>query len=441
MSTKALNRPNAKAITVLLLGSGGREHALAKAITKSPLCLRLVCLPGNAGIAEIATCLAGNPCDPELLLKVCKDHDVNFVISGSEAPLVAGVTDILEKAGIPVFGCSKAAAQLEGSKAYFKDLCRRANITTAKSETFTDAAKALAYVRAQGAPIVIKADGLAAGKGVTVAMTLEEATDAVKAALVDKVFGESGNTIVVEEFLDGEEISYFALANGRNLFPLTSAQDHKRAFDGDMGPNTGGMGAYSPAPACTAEIEEQIIHTILKPTIATMIEDGTPFVGVLFAGIMIVTENGQKTAKLLEYNIRFGDPECQVILPRINNDVLEILWDLRQNTLQNHDFDWSARTALTVVMAAKGYPYEFQKGTEIKGLKQLNGLDGVSVTHAATKFEDGKLLANGGRVLNVTALGDTVREAQSKAYAAISLIDWPDGFYRKDIGWRALDRD
>ncbi len=422
-------------MNVLLIGSGGREHALAWSFTASPLLAKLYCAPGNAGIAEVATCVALNTTKPDDVIAFCRTHDIGFVVIGPEAPLVAGLSDALAKANIKCFGPSKAAAQLEGSKGYTKDLCREANIPTGAYGRFKDAASAKAYRAKQPLPIVVKADGLAAGKGVVIAMTAAEADAAIDACFAG-AFGAAGSEVVIEEFLDGEEASFFALCDGTTALPLVAAQDHKRVGDGDTGPNTGGMGAYSPAPVMTKDVIDRTMREIIAPTVAAMAKRGTPFKGVLFAGLMI-TRDGPK---LIEYNVRFGDPETQVIVMRAKTDLLTALLATADGTLKNIDMRWSDDVALTVVMAAQGYPGTPLKGTEIKGLDNARRIDGVEIFHAGTRCDGSKLLADGGRVLNVTARDKTVAEAQARAYAAISRIDWPEGFCRKDIGWRAVSR-
>ncbi|MFN4124950.1 phosphoribosylamine--glycine ligase [Pannonibacter indicus] len=420
-------------MNILLIGSGGREHALAYAIAKSPLTSRLYAAPGNAGIAEEAELVALDVADHAAVIAFCKEKAIDFVVVGPEGPLVEGIVDDLAAAGIKAFGPSKAAAQLEGSKGFTKDLCAEANIPTAAYGRFADKDKALAYLRQQGAPIVVKADGLAAGKGVVVAMTLDEAEAAVNACF-DGSFGAAGAEVVIEEFLTGEEASFFVLSDGRTALPLVAAQDHKRAFDDDEGPNTGGMGAYTPAPVASDAVIARTMDEIILPTIETLAKRGTPFKGVLFAGLMI----GENGPKLIEYNTRFGDPECQVITLRLKEDLLPLLIATADGTLDQHTATWSDDVALTVVMAAKGYPGAYEKNTEIRGLEAAGKVEGVKVFHAGTKADGGRILATGGRVLNVTATGRTVAEARERAYKAVDLIDWPEGFCRRDIAWRAL---
>ena len=423
-------------MNILLLGSGGREHALAWKMAASPLTDRLVCAPGNAGIAREAECVSLDLADHAAVIGFCRANAIDFVVVGPEGPLCAGIVDDLETAGIKAFGPSRAAAQLEGSKGFTKDLCRSNRIPTAAYERFRAAEPAKAYVRARGAPIVIKADGLAAGKGVILAQNLDEAEAAID-MMLDGGLGDAGAEVVVEEFLDGEEASFFALCDGDTAIPLASAQDHKRAFDGDTGPNTGGMGAYSPAPIVDAAMSARVMREIVLPTLAAMKARGTPFKGVLYAGLMITAEG----PKLIEYNVRFGDPECQVLMLRLMSDLVPALLASRDGVLKSLDLRWYREAALTVVMAARGYPGSYAKGSVIDGLDDAAAVEGVEIFHAGTKTEGGRILANGGRVLNVSALGGTVREARARAYEAISRIRWPEGFYRQDIGWRAVERE
>ena len=421
---------------VLLVGSGGREHALAWALGRSEQCEKLYCAPGNAGISDVAECVDIAAEDVAALVDFAKDKSVDLVVVGPEAPLVDGLADRLKEAGIAVFGPSADAAQLEGSKGFTKDLCTKYNIPTAAYGRFTDVDKAIAFIEEQGVPIVIKADGLAAGKGVIIAETLEQAVEAAKDMLSGNAFGDAGAEIVVEQFLSGEEVSYFALADGKSILPLTSAQDHKRAYDGDAGPNTGGMGAYSPAHLMNDDLEAKILRRIIEPTVAGMAAEGMPFTGVLYAGLMIV--DGEPF--LIEYNARFGDPECQPLMMRLEGDLLKILNAAAQGQLDavKDEVSWRPETALCVVMAANGYPGSYKKGTVINGLDASND-DGSMVFHAGTaKNDDGAFVNVGGRVLGVTALGGSVAEAQARAYDAVGKITWPDGFYRKDIGWRAM---
>lgn len=423
-------------MNILLIGSGGREHALAWAISNSPLLTKLYASPGNAGIAQVADLVSLDIEDHGTVIAFCKDKAIDFVVVGPEAPLVAGLVDDLTAAGIKAFGPTRAAAQLEGSKAFTKGVCDEAGIPTAAYARFNTKDPALAYVREKGAPIVVKADGLAAGKGVVVAMTLDEAIEAVEACF-DGSFGDAGAEVVIEEFLTGEEASFFVLVDGTTALPLATAQDHKRAFDGDQGPNTGGMGAYSPAPVMTEDLVARTLSEIIEPTVATMARRGTPFKGVLYAGLMI-TEDGPK---LIEYNTRFGDPECQVLMVRLKDDILTLMLASADGTLDKVSARWKDEVAMTVVMAAKGYPGSYQKGTEIRNLENAAQDPDIEIFHAGTKADGDRLLANGGRVLNITAVGKSVGEARDKAYAAIARIDWPEGFCRSDIGWRAISRE
>ena len=421
---------------VLLIGSGGREHALAWKLSASPSLTKLYCAPGNPGIATIAELVDIGVDDHQALIAFAKDKKIDLVVVGPEAPLVAGLSDEMRAEGIRVFGPSKAAAQLEGSKGFTKDLCARFDIPTGAYGRFNNAPKAKAYIRQQGAPIVVKADGLAAGKGVIVAMTLDEALDAVDACF-EGAFGSAGVEVVVEEFLDGEEASFFCICDGKTALPLGSAQDHKRVGDGDTGPNTGGMGAYAPAPVMTPEIVERTMRELIEPTMRGMAEIGAPFSGILFLGLMI----GKDGPKLIEYNTRFGDPECQVLMMRLNSDLLALINAAVDGKLDEVSLDWKNQPALTVVMAAEGYPSNVKKGSVIRDLDKLEGIDGVKLFHAGTAEKDGSIVASGGRVLNITAIADTVAEAQARAYEAVKLIDWPEGFYRSDIGWRAVERE
>ena len=421
---------------ILVVGGGGREHALCWAISASPLCTKLLCAPGNAGIDRVAQCVDVSAEDIDGQVALALAEKIDFVVIGPEMPLVAGLADRLAKAGIKSFGPSAKAAQLEGSKGFTKDLCRRHNIPTGAYERFTDLARAEAYIKARGAPIVVKADGLAAGKGVVVAETVEQALAAVRDMLTANKFGAAGASVVIEEFLDGEEASFFALCDGAHALPLVGAQDHKRAFDGDKGPNTGGMGAYSPAPIFDAAMQQRTMDEIVLPTVRAMAADGMPFKGVLYAGLMI----GKKGPRLIEYNCRFGDPECQVMMMRLKSDILPALIACADGGLGHFDLRWSDDVALTVVMAAKGYPDAYQKGSEIRNLDAAGKIEGVQIFHAGTKPDGKRVLANGGRVLNVTAMARTVEEARTRAYRAVDLIDWPQGFCRRDIAWRAVAR-
>jgi phosphoribosylamine---glycine ligase len=419
-------------MNVLLVGSGGREHALAWALAASPLVSRLYCAPGNAGIAEMAECVGIPVGDRAGLVEFAKANNIEFAVIGPEVPLVAGLWDLFEAAGIKTLGPSKRASVLEGSKGFVKDLCAAHNIPTARYHRFREKGAAKAFAGELGFPVVIKEDGLAAGKGVVIAETKAQAARAI-----DMMLDGTNTEILIEEFLDGEEASFFVLSDGENILPLASAQDHKRVYDGDQGPNTGGMGAYSPAPVMTQAVTDRTIEKIIKPTIAAMAARGTPYIGVLFAGLMI--KDGEP--KLIEYNCRFGDPECQVLMMRLKSDLLTALIATRDRQLHNIDLRWSDDAALTVVMAAKGYPGDYAKGSEIRGLDEAARVEGVRIFHAGTERRDGKLIAAGGRVINVTATGKNVAEAQARAYRAIDLIDWPGGFCRRDIGWRAVARE
>ena len=428
-------------MNILLLGSGGREHALAWKMAASPLADRLYCAPGNAGIAREAECVALDIADHGAVIAFCRDHRVDLVVVGPEAPLCAGIVDDLEAAGIKAFGPTRSAARLEGSKGFTKDLCRANGIPTAAYERFRAPDPAKSYLRARGAPIVVKADGLAAGKGVVVAQTVAEAEAAVDmmfgGGIAVSNMGAAGGEVVIEEFLTGEEASFFALCDGETAIALSTAQDHKRAFDGDQGPNTGGMGAYSPAPNIDDAMSARVMAEIVTPTLRAMQAMGAPYKGVLYAGLMIAADG----PKLIEYNARFGDPETQVLMLRLMSDLVPALLASRDGQLKSFDLRWYPDPALTVVMAAKGYPGEYARGSVIEGLDDAAKVEGVEIFHAGTKADGNRILANGGRVLNVSAIGKTVREAQARAYEAISRIRWPEGFYRHDIGWRAIERE
>ncbi|EJL33193.1 phosphoribosylamine--glycine ligase [Novosphingobium sp. AP12] len=423
-------------MNILLLGSGGREHALAWKLAQSPRCDALWAAPGNPGIAQVATCIALDATDHAAVLAFCEAHVIGLVVIGPEAPLVDGLSDSLRGEGFAVFGPSKAAAQLEGSKGFTKDLCARAGIPTGGYERVTDEAAAMAALAKFGAPVVIKADGLAAGKGVTVAMTMAEAEDAVRDIFAGR-FGSAGAEAVIEEFLEGEEASFFALTDGSTILPFASAQDHKRVGDGDTGPNTGGMGAYSPARVLTPELEALAMTRIIAPTVRTLANEGMPYSGVLFLGIMLTA----KGPELIEYNCRFGDPECQVMLMRLESDLVELLHACAENRLAAIEPPrFSPDAALTVVMAAEGYPGTPAKGGAIRGISEAEA-NGARVFHAGTALVDGELVASGGRVLNVTARAKTVTQAQDIAYAAVDALDFPTGFCRRDIGWREVARE
>jgi phosphoribosylamine---glycine ligase len=419
-------------MNILLIGSGGREHALAWKIAASPLVERVYCAPGNAGIAREAECVALDTADHAAIIAFCEAKAIDFVVIGPEAPLVAGIVDDLEAAGIKTFGPSHAAAELEASKGFTKDLCRANGIPTAAYERFQGAEAAKDYLRRMAAPIVVKADGLAAGKGVVVATTLAEAEAAVDAIFAGAL-GDAG--VVIEEFLSGEEASFFVLCDGDNVLPLATAQDHKRAFDGDRGPNTGGMGAISPAPVMTPELVRRALEEIVAPTLAAMKAMGTPYKGVLYAGLMITAEG----PKLIEYNVRFGDPECQVLMLRMMSDLVPALIAARDGVLKDFALRWFPDPAITVVMAANGYPGDYAKGSVIGGLDEAAKIDGVEIFHAGTRRDGANILANGGRVLDVTASGKTLAEARERVYAAVGKIAWPEGFCRSDIGARAVE--
>ena len=420
-------------MNILILGSGGREHSLAWAVKQNPKCDRLIVAPGNAGMAAIAECAALDINDGTAVVEFADANAVDFVIVGPEAPLAAGVADDLRAAGILVFGPSAAAAELEASKAFTKQVCDASGAPTAAWARFTDLVAAKEYIRAQGAPIVVKADGLAAGKGVIVAMDEAEALAAID-DMFSGTFGAAGAEVVIEEFMDGEEASYFVLCDGLDALPIGTAQDHKRVGEGDTGPNTGGMGAYSPAPVLNDAIAARAMDEIVRPTLKEMARRGTPYQGVLYVGLMI--KDG--APRLVEYNVRFGDPECQVLMMRLGAQVLDLLEAAAEGRLSDAKVNWADDHALTVVLAAKGYPGDYQKGTAIKGLDALSEDSQNMVFHAGTTFVDGHVTASGGRVLNVTARGNTLAEAQSRVYGQVDQIDWPEGFCRRDIGWRAL---
>jgi phosphoribosylamine--glycine ligase len=423
-------------MNILLIGAGGREHALAWSLSASPLCDRLFIAPGNAGTARCGTNIELDVSDHRAMMAFCRAQAIDLVVVGPEGPLVAGIVDDLTAAGLKAFGPTRAAAQLEGSKAFAKDLCAESGVPTAAYRRFADADAARAYIREQGAPIVVKADGLAAGKGVIVAASLPEAETAIE-TMLGGALGIAGREIVIEEFLEGEEASFFALCDGTTALPLGTAQDHKRAYDGDQGPNTGGMGAYSPAPVLTPEFEARVMREIIAPTLAAMRSRGIPYRGVLYAGVMITAAG----PKLIEYNVRFGDPEAQVLLPRLRSDLVAALVAACDGVLKDFSLRWADETALTVVMAAKGYPGAVERGSEIKRVTEAEAIGDVIVFHAGTRQEGDRLIANGGRVLDVTAIGRTAAEAQARAYEAIRRIDWPEGFCRRDIGWRAVERE
>jgi phosphoribosylamine--glycine ligase len=420
-------------MNILILGSGGREHALAWAVKQNPKCDRLIVAPGNAGIAQLAEVADINILDGASVVTFCEENAIDFVIIGPEAPLAAGVADATRAAGLLTFGPSAAAARLEASKGFTKEICDACAAPTAAYARFTEAAAARDYVTAQGAPIVVKADGLAAGKGVIVAMTLDEALAAID-DMFGGEFGAAGAEVVIEEFMTGEEASFFILTDGVNALPIGTAQDHKRVGDGDTGPNTGGMGAYSPAPVLTDAIAARAMAEIVLPTIREMARRGTPYQGVLYAGLMI--KDGQ--GRLVEYNARFGDPETQVLMMRLGAQALDLMLACAEGRLDQAQVNWAKDHAITVVLAAKGYPAAYQKGSEIRGLARMPEDSRHMVFHAGTTEKDGRICANGGRVLNITARGDSLAEARNRAYAMIDHLDWPEGFCRSDIGWRAL---
>ncbi|MEM7215092.1 MAG: phosphoribosylamine--glycine ligase [Pseudomonadota bacterium] len=419
----------------LLIGSGGREHALAWKLIQSPKCSKLYCAPGNAGIAQCAECIQLDVSDHSAVIRFCQEKDIGYVVVGPEAPLVAGLADDLAEAGLAVFGPSAYAAQLEGSKGFTKDLCAEYGIPTAAYKRFSAAENAKAELDEMSIPVVIKADGLAAGKGVVIAETREQAESAIDDCFSGS-FGEAGHEVVIEAFLEGEEASLFALCDGQTALMLGTAQDHKRVGDGDTGPNTGGMGAYSPAPVMTQEMIDRTMTDIIVPTLAGMHARGNPFKGILYAGLMI-TEKGPE---LIEYNVRFGDPECQVLMMRLESDLLELMMGASEGSLLEHSAEWSDKHALTVVLASKGYPGSYEKNTVIEGVEEAEA-DGAIVFHAGTAKQNDTLFATGGRVLNVTAMGSSVSEAQKRAYDAVGKLRWENGFSRSDIGWRAIERE
>jgi phosphoribosylamine--glycine ligase len=420
-------------MNILILGSGGREHSLAWAVNQNPKCDILYCAPGNAGISKVAQCIDLNIENSSDVLKFCLDKRIQFVIIGPEAPLAMGIADDLRANNILTFGPSASAAKLESSKAFTKGVCDSCNAPTAKYARFTELELAIEYVHEQGAPIVVKADGLAGGKGVIVAMTLDEAINGLK-DIFSGAFGKAGAEVVIEEFMEGEEASFFILSDGKNILPIGTAQDHKRVFDGDTGPNTGGMGAYSPAPIMTKDVTSKAISQIIQPTIDEMAKRGIPYQGVLYAGFMI--KDGEP--KLVEYNVRFGDPECQVLMMRLGAQALDAMLACAKGELNNYKLNWADDHALTIVYAAKGYPGTYEKGSKILGLDTISESTNIQVFHAGTKEEENNIIATGGRVLNITARGSSLKEAHRLAYEAIEKIHWENGFYRNDIGWRAL---
>lgn len=423
---------------VLLIGSGGREHALAWKLAQSPRVDKVIVAPGNAGTAmeEGVENVNIDAEDIETLLKYAKTNQIELTVVGPEVPLVKGIVDLFSKAGLKCFGPSKSAAQLEGSKAFSKDFFARHNIPTAAYGNFTDTEEAIAYIKEQGAPIVIKADGLAAGKGVILAENEDEAIAAVKDMLAGNSFGDAGHRVVIEEFLTGEEASIIVIADGKNYQPMATSQDHKARNNGDTGPNTGGMGAYSPAPVVTPEISQKIMQDVIEPTIKGMAEEGHPFTGFLYAGVMI---DSQGNSKVLEYNVRFGDPETQPIMMRLKSDLVDLLEAALAGNLQKHSIEWDERSSLGVVMAAGGYPDSYNKGDAIKGVPIAT--ESSKVFHAGTTMKNEELVSNGGRVLCVVGLGDTVTQAQKMAYATVEQISWNEVYYRTDIGHRAITRE
>ncbi len=420
---------------VLIVGSGGREHAIAWKVAQSPKVKKVYAIPGNPGMAKVGECVDIKPAEIEKLADFAEREGIDLTIVGPEAPLVAGIVNEFEKRGLRIFGPSKEAARLEGSKAFSKEMMKRFNVPTAEFEVFEDPEKAKEYIRKKGAPIVVKADGLAAGKGVVVAKTVEEALEAIEKIMVKRVFGDAGKKVVIEECLVGEEASYLVVTDGRNFIPLATSQDHKAVFDGDRGPNTGGMGAYSPAPVLSPEMEKEVQDRVIKPILKGMEEIGTPFKGILYAGLMI-TEEGPK---VLEFNVRFGDPEAQVLMRRLETDLIEVCESVVEGKLIEK-LDWKPETAICVVLASKGYPGSYEKGKEITGIEEAEKVETVVVFHAGTAVKNGKLVTNGGRVLNVTALGKDIVEARERAYRAIEKIHFEGMHYRKDIGMKAVKR-
>ncbi|MER2635122.1 MAG: phosphoribosylamine--glycine ligase [Rhizobiaceae bacterium] len=419
---------------VLVIGSGGREHALCWALRRSPLCDELLCAPGNAGIAEIARCVPVESDDVDELVALAQREEIGFVVVGPEAPLVAGIVDRLAEAGILAFGPSAAAAEIEGSKGFMKELCERCDVPTAAYARFDEPDEAKDYIFRHGAPLVVKADGLAGGKGVVVCHNVNEAYAAIDHIMSESAFGGAGAEVVIEDLLVGEEASVFALVHGRRAVPLVSAQDHKAAFDGDLGPNTGGMGAYSPAPAVTPSVAAEIMARIVMPVVEGLADDGRPYSGVLYAGVMLTADG----PKVLEFNARFGDPECQPLLLRLKSDLLPALIACAEGRMDDIALEWHDDPALVVVMATHGYPGHYPRGSVIAGLDDAGAIPGVTIFHAGTRLQDGVLVADGGRVLGIGARAPSIAEAQALAYQAIDRVVWPEGFCRRDIGWRAL---
>ena len=420
-------------MNILLIGGGGREHSIAEALSKSSKINELHCIPGNAGIEKIASCHNYDISNQQEILNFCENNNIDIVFIGPEIPLVEGLADYLNRNSFFTFGPNQKAAKLEGSKSFTKDMCKKYNIPTATYETFSNAKDALVYIDNHSIPLVIKVDGLAAGKGVIIAETRDHAINSVNEIFSGK-FGNAGDEIVIEEFLDGEEASYFIISDGESFIPLTSAQDHKRIGDGDIGLNTGGMGAYSPAPIMNKELEEKTINKIIKPTIKAMNDYGSPYIGILYAGLMIKDNE----PKLIEYNVRFGEPECQVIIPRLENDLVELLVNVKEKNLDNYTLKWKENFAITVVLAAKGYPESYETGDEIKGLDAIGNIDDVEIFHAGTKTKNNKIVTSGGRVLNINGYGKNLVDAKEKAFSLVKKINWSGCYYRKDIGWRAL---
>ncbi len=420
-------------MNILLIGGGGREHSIAEALSKSSKINELHCIPGNAGIEKIASCHNYDISNQQEILNFCENNNIDIVFIGPEIPLVEGLADYLNRNSFFTFGPNQKAAKLEGSKSFTKDMCKKYNIPTATYETFSNAKDALVYIDNHSIPLVIKVDGLAAGKGVIIAETRDHAINSVNEIFSGK-FGNAGDEIVIEEFLDGEEASYFIISDGESFIPLTSAQDHKRIGDGDIGLNTGGMGAYSPAPIMNKELEEKTINKIIKPTIKAMNDYGSPYIGILYAGLMIKDNE----PKLIEYNVRFGDPECQVIIPRLENDLVELLVNVKEKNLDNYTLKWKENFAITIVLAAKGYPESYETGDEVKGLDAIDNIDDVEIFHAGTKTKNNKIVTSGGRVLNINGYGKNLVDAKEKAYSLVKKINWSGCYYRKDIGWRAL---
>ena len=423
-------------MNILLIGSGGREHAIAKKLYESPDTKKIFCTPGNPGTENYAVSVVLNTSNHNEILSYCKNNEINLVVIGPEIPLVEGLVDFLNKYNILVFGPKKLAAKLEGSKKFTKEICEKYNIPTAKYKSFNEENLAIDYLKTQNFPIVIKADGLAAGKGVIIAENLNEGIDAIK-KIFSGIFDKAGNKIIIEEFLIGEEVSFFILADENNFIELTSAQDHKRIGLNDTGPNTGGMGAYSPAPIMTEELKKKTTERIIKPTLEAMKKLGCPFTGILYAGLMITNEG----PKLIEYNVRFGDPECQVILPRLKTDLLSLIVNCCRNKLSESIIEWNKNYALTIVMASEGYPGSYKKDQLITGIDSAEKNPNTTIFHAGTKKSGNSIMTNGGRVLSVTCFGKTVKEANLNAINAIKLIKWDNSYYRSDIGWRAIERE